>query len=155
MFEIERKFLVVNNSWRSDVEPIEITQGYLKFSDGVRVRVYNKSKAELTIKGRPINYSRLEFNFPIPLDDANNILSMMCEFIVHKDRFEIYYFNKLWQVDVFKDDLSGLVMAEIELGSEEEEFKKPPWLGREVSHDERFYNFSLAKYGIIKEGLGE
>lgn len=145
--EIERKFLVSNESWRPGAVAVAYSQGYL-YSDEkkvIRVRIAGE-KAFLTIKGKLTTLTRDEFEYEIPMTDAKDMLQGYCHGpIIEKNRYEIKVGNHLWELDEFFGENEGLIVAEIELSSEDEVFEKPAWLGREVSDEEKYYNASLAK----------
>jgi adenylate cyclase len=142
--EIERKFLVLSHAYRRHSgKKIFIRQGYLCTNPTVRIRIAG-SEAFLTIKGEKIGISSAEFEFPIPLADAKALLSMCSGSIVEKKRWHVRFRGKLWEVDEFLGDNRGLVIAEIELKSEKESFPLPPWLGKEVTHQKKYTNASLA-----------
>jgi len=146
--EIEKKFLVTGEEWKEGSSSTIYFQGYLCSGSGqtVRVRIAG-DKAWLTIKGRHTNISRLEFEYPIPLEEAQIMLAEVCEQpIIHKRRFFKKYGGFIWEIDEFYGDNQGLVLAEIELASEDQEFPRPDWLGEEVSDDGRYYNASLRSY---------
>lgn len=144
--EIERKFLVNHEAWHqvSLADSIRISQGYIHTSESVtiRVRVAN-NKAYLTIKGKTTGISRSEFEYPIPLEEANEMMKQFCKKVIQKDRYRLSIDQHIWEVDVFKGKLSGLILAEIELKNEEEHFSKPHWIGQEVSHDPQYFNAVL------------
>lgn len=154
--EIERKFLVTGGDWRSQVtHRIRMRQGYLSqgISSSVRVRVENE-RAFINIKGSRDGIHRHEFQYEIPLQDAEELLDQVAlRPLIEKTRHEIPFGDHLWEVDVFEGDNAGLIVAEIELGHADEVFERPPWLGEEVSHDRRYYNVSLREhpYSIWKE----
>ena len=143
--EIERKFLVVSDSWRGRSEGVIYRQGYLSIAPErtVRVRVAGEV-AYLTIKGLTTNNSRLEFEYSIPLADSEQMLAFCQGPLIEKKRFEIPHAGKIWQVDEFLGDNYGLIVAEIELTTNAERIDKPDWIGCEVSGDPRYYNSSLA-----------
>jgi len=147
--EIERKFLVIDDTWRAAVSKQSFyRQGYLASSDGtsVRVRVAD-GKAYLNIKSMTLGVSRYEFEYVIPLADAEDILEDLCLGPkIEKVRHFVNHAGHIWEVDVFEGDNAGLIVAEIELGSEDEVFEKPSWAGDEVSDDERYYNVCLVKH---------
>lgn len=147
--EIERKFLVANEDWRTHAdEGTDYVQGYLVGSvhASVRVRIEGEC-AFLNIKGATLNVKRLEFEYPVPLDEAQILLNELCEKPwVEKRRFHLDHARHEWSIDVFKDDNAGLVLAEIELQDETESFAIPSWVGAEVSHDARYYNVNLSKH---------
>jgi adenylate cyclase len=150
--EIERKFLMKSDEWKAHVtETHVIKQGYLHSGletsqqSSVRVRISNKS-ANINIKSAELSAVRQEFEYPIPLHDAEQIMKTLCNgVVIEKTRFYVPYESHLWEVDIFAGNNAGLQMAEIELGSLDEHFEKPDWLGPEVSHDERYYNNFLIK----------
>ncbi len=142
--EIERKFLVKGESWKS-FGSLEIRQGYLSTDKARTVRVRTKGgKAFLTVKGLTEGASRDEFEYEIPFEDGSYMLDKICEHpIVEKRRYLIEFAGKTWELDEFFGDNLGLVVAEIELGSEDEEFSKPDWVTDEVTSDSRYFNSSL------------
>ena len=145
--EIERKFLVRGEFRKNVTEATEIVQGYLSSSPGrtVRVRIRDE-KGYITVKGKAgeSGIDRFEWEKEIPVDDARELLKLCEPYPVEKTRYLVPSGAHLFEVDVFHGENSGLVMAEIELGSADEAFEKPPWLGEEVSGDPRFYNSSLS-----------
>lgn len=147
--EIERKFLVTNDSWRETASPgIPIKQGYLIGGKDASVRVrLEGSKANLNIKSATLGVKRQEFEYPIPVADAEVLLATLCHRpIIEKVRYLVSYADKQWEVDVFEGDNAGLVIAELELQDEAEDYASPPWLGEEVSHDPRYYNTCLSQH---------
>tara|TARA_B110001469_G_C9598385_1_gene297206 strand:- start:689 stop:1159 length:471 start_codon:yes stop_codon:yes gene_type:complete len=143
--EIERKFLIKDDSWKEDANKgTSIKQGYLnsKAERTVRIRIYGDNGV-LTVKARRKNLSRKEFEYQIPLKDAFDMLNMCEKPIIEKTRFLISKNNSTWEIDVFEGINEGLIVAEIELTSEEESFDSPSWLGEEVSLDSKYYNSSL------------
>ncbi|HHB77052.1 MAG TPA: CYTH domain-containing protein [Desulfobulbus sp.] len=145
-YEIERKFLVVGNRWKKDTDGILYRQGYLSTEKErtVRVRTIGDS-AFLTVKGINTGIRRLEFEYEIPLPDAEIMLDDLCEQpIIEKYRYRIPYKGFFWEVDEFLGNNTGLVIAEIELDREEQSFERPPWIGREVSGDPRYFNSALS-----------
>ena len=147
--EIERKFLVRDQSWRENArDPMRIRQGYIVggADASVRVRVSGE-RAWLNLKSATVSVSRAEFDYPIPLADAERILEELCvKPLIEKTRYFVDHANHCWEVDVFEGDNAGLVVAEIELGSEDERFEHPAWVGEEVSQDVRYYNAALVKH---------
>ena len=144
--EIERKFLVKKQLWEAFEKPSpnRIVQAYLLNSAEKTVRIRIKgTKGYLTIKGPTHGISRAEFEYEIPLKDADELISTFAEKVIEKFRYEISYKNHLWEVDVFTGKLDGLYLAEIELNSEDEHFELPEWLGEEVSTDPNYYNSNL------------
>ncbi|MFG1477740.1 CYTH domain-containing protein [Xanthobacter sp. V4C-4] len=145
--EVERKFLVVSEAWRQGAEACAIRQGYLSFGEDstVRIRVAG-ARAFITVKGRTEGISRDEYEYPIPLRDAEAMLADLCARpLIEKTRYALTYAGKLWTVDVFGADNAGLVVAEVELTHPEEKVALPPWVGAEVTHDPRYRNSSLVQ----------
>jgi adenylate cyclase len=146
--EIERKFLVKNDTWRDQLESaVRIVQGYLANNAGLTVRVRLKGEeAFLTIKGSSQGISRTEYEYPIPFGDAESMLRELAVFPpIDKVRHRVKSGAHVWEVDVFAGENEGLVLAEVELGSEDEAFEIPDWAGQEVSGDPRYYNVNLAR----------
>ena len=143
--EIERKFLVTGDAWRS-VEPVYYCQGYLNRDKArtVRVRIAGE-QAFLTIKGTTQGASRSEFEYPIPIADARQLLALCAQPLIEKYRRNISFGGHVWEVDEFLGDNLGLVVAEIELPSETAEFGKPDWVGQEVTEDARYFNSNLSQ----------
>jgi adenylate cyclase len=144
--EIERKFLVVNDDWRRLGIPVEYAQGYL-VADGertVRIRVAG-ANGFLTVKGSSHGFSRMEFEYLVPREEALEMLQLCVIPMIEKYRTKILYEGKIWEVDEFEGENTGLIIAEIELKSEDETFSIPPWIGQEVTGDIRYFNSSLAK----------
>ena len=145
--EIERKFLPASDDWRALGEPVLVRQGYLT-SDPlrtVRVRIYD-DEGFLTIKSKSEGASRGEWEYPIPLQDASELLDRLCERpLVEKYRRRIAHAGFTWEVDEFLGDNAGLVVAEIELPSEDAAFERPDWIGQEVTGDKRYYNSNLIR----------
>jgi adenylate cyclase len=143
--EIERKFLVTGDAWRLGITGVSYAQGYLAHGAGMTVRVRTAGEqAFLTIKGPVTGISRSEFEYPIPTEDALEMLQLCEGPIVQKTRFRIPYAGHLWEVDEFAGPNAGLVLAEVELLSPEEPVVLPPWIGREVTGDIRYYNSRLS-----------
>jgi len=147
--EIERKFLVKNQAWRDSViAESSIKQGYLanQANATVRVRIARET-AFLTIKGATKGISRSEFEYEIPVSDAEEMLNALAEQpLIEKTRYKVQCGGHIWDLDVFAGANSGLVLAEVELGSEDESFVLPKWAGEEVSDDPRYYNANLIKH---------
>lgn len=146
--EIERKFLVKKGIWNnlSSEKGEFYKQGYISTEPSKTIRVrLTESNAFLTIKGSSQGFSRMEFEYVIPQEDAKQLLENFCSNIISKTRYKIVYHNHLWEVDVFLEDNEGLIVAEIELTSENEHFELPPWVGDEVTIDERYYNSYLSQ----------
>ena len=144
--EIERKFLPAGDGWRALGTPLLLRQGYLSSDPArvVRVRVEG-DQAYLTIKGKSVGATRGEWEYPIPLADANELLALCEQPLVEKHRRRIEFAGNVWEVDEFLGANQGLVVAEIELASEDQPFDKPEWIGEEVTHDKRYYNSNLAR----------
>jgi len=146
--EIERKFLVADESWRESAsEGISYRQGYLNRSDrsSVRVRI-GDGKAKLNIKSAELGSSRSEFEYTIPVTDAEQILDELCAApLVEKTRYIVAHAGHDWEVDVFSGDNRGLLVAEIELSHVTEEFERPAWAGQEVTDEARYYNVCLVE----------
>jgi adenylate cyclase len=147
--EIERKFLLKNDSWRDGADAgTRFRQGYLIGSEraSVRVRIEGEG-ANLNIKSATLGIQRQEYEYPIPLADAKELLDTLCEQPqIEKTRYRVPYGDHVWEVDVFAGANAGLVVAEVELGAEHEVFAMPPWAGAAVSHDTRYYNVCLVQH---------
>ena len=145
--EIERKFLLKNDSWRNQViKTSSIIQGYLANTDhcSIRIRLAD-DQASLNIKSMTIGVTRSEFDYPVPMDEAKLLLKDLCPGpVIEKIRHYVDYAGHTWEIDEFLGENSGLVVAEIELQHQHEEFSIPDWLGKEVSDDQRYYNICLA-----------
>ncbi|HEY5604213.1 MAG TPA: CYTH domain-containing protein [Gammaproteobacteria bacterium] len=147
--EIERKFLVLNDDWRTlAARQKAVKQGY--FAGGgkasIRIRLAGES-ANINIKSAALDVTRKEYEFAVPYEDAREMLERLCEKpLIEKTRYYVPYGRHVWEVDEFTGDNAGLVVAEIELAAVDESFEKPPWLGREVSQDTRYYNVCLVKH---------
>lgn len=151
--EIERKFLVVNDSWRETASPgMRYRQGYLSTDPGnsVRVRVCG-DKAWLNIKSAVVGVARCEYEYRIPSADAHAILEELCvKPLIEKTRFIVEHDGLAWEIDVFEGDNAGLVVAELELDSAGDAFMLPAWAGEEVSGDVRYYNQRLVGHPYSK-----
>lgn len=147
--EIERKFLVKNELWRPEVTSFTLLrQGYLTSQNNaaVRVRVAGEH-AFINIKSTTAGLQRTEFEYQIPLADAEAILDCLAlRPLIEKTRHKIIHGQHTWELDVFANDNQGLVMAEVELASTDESFLLPPWAGQEVTGDPRYYNANLVKH---------
>jgi len=146
--EIERKFMVDHKKWGALKKPAgtHYHQGYLvdKLNCTIRVRLAGPT-GFITIKGSNSGITRKEFEYKIPASDAAELIKEFAGSSVEKIRYKIKFAGKLWEIDEFMGDNLGLIMAEIELKSENEVFEKPAWITGEVSHDSRYYNSNLAK----------
>jgi adenylate cyclase len=146
--EIERKFLLDNDDWRAVVVKHErMTQGYLASGPhaSIRVRVAG-AEAALNIKSGGLVASRLEYEYSIPVDEARELLALCPAPLIDKTRHFVPHGEFEWEVDEFHGDNEGLIVAELELEHESQEFPRPSWLGVEVTHLERYYNVRLAKH---------
>lgn len=146
--EIERKFLVRGDAWKALGEPVFFRQGYLSSHKErvVRVRIEGE-RAVMTIKGRNVGATRGEWEYPIPLADAVELLDGLCEQpLIEKYRRCIDFAGNVWEVDEFLGANAGLVVAEIELGSEDQVFDKPEWVAEDVTDDLRYLNSNLIKH---------
>ena len=146
--EIEKKFLLVDNSWRGLAAGIPYRQGYLNSGSGATVRIRTAdNRGILTIKGPDEGGVKLEYEYEIPIDEAREILERLCRGpLIEKIRYCIPFAGFTWEVDEFQGDNEGLLLAEIELDFVDQEFTKPPWIGREVTGDPRYYNASLVHH---------
>lgn len=145
--EIERKFLVLNSVWRDIVEAeIRIRQFYLAAGPNrtVRIRISNGTEATLTLKFSGRGRGRDEFEYPVPLAEAEEMQAFALGRVIEKTRHHVRHGGYLYEVDVFAGQLAGLVIAELETPDIVAAEKLPSWLGREVTHEGRYYNASLA-----------
>ena len=154
--EIERKFLLVGESWRSQVvgEPKRLSQGYLcaDAENSVRVRIAG-DYATLTVKGSRNGISRLEMQYTIPVPDAERMLALCLRPLIDKTRHIVMHDGMKWEVDIFHSENEGLRVAEVELESEDQSISLPDWAGDEVSHDPRYYNSQLVKEPFSRWGI--
>ena len=151
--EIERKFLVTGDGWRTAAHKVvPMAQGYLNdlsamdtgaMKASVRVRIQG-DEAYLNLKSRELGHTRQEFDYPIPVEDARALMALSVGGVVDKRRHYVRFEGHLWEVDEFLGDNAGLVVAEVELDSAHEAFVRPDWLGAEVTHLKRYYNLALA-----------
>lgn len=151
--EIERKFLLAGDGWREVAHKVvPMAQGYLNdlaivdsgaMQTSVRVRIEGDA-AFLNIKSREAGPSRQEFDYEIPVADARALLALCVGGRIDKRRHYVQHAGHLWEIDEFLGDNAGLVVAEIELGSVDEAFARPPWIGAEATHAQRYYNLALA-----------
>ena len=143
--EIERKFLVKGNEWRGLATGLDYRQGYLSTDNerAVRVRTIGK-QGFLTIKGLSMGITRVEYEYEIPLSEADDMLDSFClRPLIEKKRHKIPYGGLIWEVDEFFGINQGLIIAEVELEAEGQKFDLPDWIGKEVSGDQRYYNANL------------
>ena len=147
--EIERKYLVVNDKWKDHIiNEAPIKQGYLATTSkaSMRVRV-DGEQANINIKGKTVGISRLEYEYPIPLEEARELLdNLVSGAVIDKVRYKVRCGDHVWDLDLFLGANKGLVMAEVELSHEDEPFEMPEWAGEEVSGDTRYYNASLVNH---------
>lgn len=162
--EIERKFLVSGDAWKAQAHAvIEMAQGYLNPVDAikaggqkasVRVRLEGES-ARLNIKSCEPGHTRQEFEYPLPVADARQLLALCVGGMVHKRRHLVQVGLHLWEVDEFLGDNAGLVVAEIELDAADEVFVKPDWAAAEITDQPRYYNLALADYPYCRWSSSE
>lgn len=153
--EIERKFLLRDQSWRQQADAgVDYRQGYLHGDASIAVRVRAAGDAAwLTIKGGGGGVSRLEFEYPIPVADADVMLAELCRPpLIEKRRYRVPFEGHVWDIDVFAGANAGLVLAEIELEHPDQPFARPPWLGEEVSDDPRYFNAQLSRHPYSEWG---
>jgi adenylate cyclase len=146
-FEIERKFLVRGDEWRqAAAERMAIRQAYLAPNGkaSVRIRIIDNSSATLTVKSRPVALRRLELEYPIPTLEAEALMQLRHGSVIEKLRHRFPHGDLAWEIDVFSGENAGLVIAEIELRSEQQHIELPSWIGREITGQAQYYNGSLA-----------
>lgn len=146
--EIERKFLVRNNEWNAHVSSsIFYRQGYMSSNAACSMRVRcGGGQGFINLKSATLGITRKEYDYPIPEQDANEMLDFFCEGpLIEKTRHLVEHAGHVWEIDVFTGDNAGLIVAEIELDTVDESFILPDWAGEEVSHDPRYYNVCLVK----------
>jgi CYTH domain-containing protein len=156
--EIERKFLVRDDSWRRQItRQQEIRDGLIAFGNGRKVRVRTcDQRATLTVKSKTAGLANVEFEYEIPLADAEEMMGHHCLHVgLSKIRYFVPHGGRTWQVDVYRGILAGVVLAEIELPSETTEFVLPPWVGREVTGDPAYKKFNMvnARLGSASKAL--
>lgn len=153
--EIERKFLVVNDAWRYQAEGQLYRQGYIPTTDARTVRVRTVGdKGYLTLKGPVVNMTRPEFEYEIPLEDAQAMLDTLCEPpLIEKYRYRVPMNQVVWEIDEFLGENQGLLIAEVELTSPDQAIDVPDWVGEEVTADKRYYNSNLAGNPFSQWGL--
>ncbi len=145
--EIEKKFLPASDAWRRLASPTAYRQGYVATAEQRTVRVRTVGDTGyLTIKGPSTGAARLEFEYQIPYRDALDLLDNLCDRpLIEKNRYKVEYRGFTWEIDEFFGENEGLVVAEIELESEDQHFEIPDWIGKEVTGDPRYFNACLAK----------
>jgi adenylate cyclase len=146
--EIERKFLVIGEEWRSQARGTPYAQGYIPTGEGATVRSrIAGDRGYLTIKGKTEGMARSEFEYPIPVADAREILDTLCQKpFIEKIRYKIAIEPVVWEIDEFHGENEGLIIAEVELRDENQTVDIPTWIGEEVTGDPRYYNSNLAKF---------
>ena len=146
--EIERKYLVTGDAWRSQATGKQLRQGYLSLDPARSVRVrLAAGQGRLTIKGRSVGAARAEYEYPIPPDHARELLDGLClRPLIEKTRYRVEHAGLCWEIDEFEGDNAGLVLAEVELESEEQVPELPDWVGADVTDDPRYYNASLVQH---------
>ena len=145
--EIERKYLVKGNQWKNLAEGVVYRQGYIATvgKQTVRVRVVGE-QGYLTLKGKSVGTVRSEFEYSIPVEDAEEMLNTLCDRpFIEKIRYKIHHGNLVWEVDEFLGDNAGLVIAEVELESEHQEVPLPDWIDKQVT-DAKYFNSRLTKH---------
>ncbi len=150
--EIERKFLVRGDAWRTLASGVLYRQGYLNSNRERTVRIRTiGDKAFLTVKGMTVGATRAEYEYPIPFDDCNAMLDALAEKpLIEKKRYKIPQSPFIWEIDEFFGENEGLIVAEIELQSEEQRFDKPDWIGAEVTDDPRYFNSNLSRHPFTR-----
>ena len=143
--EIERKYLIISNDYRNNSTFSEIKQAYLSISDKIAIRIrINGLQASLAIKSKVSERINREYEYNIPIDEARSLMNLDSLPMINKVRHQVEFEGHIWEVDEFHGENDGLVIAEIELEDEHEDFKEPPWLGLEVTSDTRYLNSNLA-----------
>ncbi|PYE41767.1 CYTH domain-containing protein [Rhizobium sp. PP-F2F-G20b] len=145
--EIERKFLVKQESWRAEAGPgAAMRQGYLAAMDDrtVRIRLIDGESACLTIKIGTGMLTRDEFEYEVPLDDGEELIASAIGTVIAKTRYRVQGETHVWEVDVFEEPYAGLIVAEVEMRTENDDPVLPDWIGEEVTDDRRYSNFALA-----------
>lgn len=150
--EIEKKFLVRGDVWRSLAKGTAYRQGYLNSAKERTVRIRTiDAKAFLTIKGLTVGATRSEYEYEIPVADCNAMLDALAEKpIIEKKRYKVPFEGLTWEIDEFFGENAGLIVAEVELESETQIFEKPDWVGEEVTADPRYFNSNLIKHPCTK-----
>jgi len=151
--EIERKFIVTGDGWRQQVESsTSVRQAYLATTGqvSVRVRIIDDQKAFITIKSAQAGRTRSEYEYAIPVGDAEDLIKLRCSGLIEKRRHRVPQGRLCWEIDVFAGRHEGLTLAEIEFPSDGTDVECPDWIGREVTDDKRYYNADLAANGVPK-----
>ena len=143
--EIERKFLVISDTYKDNAQSSDIKQTYLSVTEKMSIRVrIDGIQGSLAIKSKVSDRVNREYEYSIPLDEARSLMSLDDLPFISKTRYLIQYEGRTWEVDEFHDDNEGLIVAEIELDTENDIIKIPPWIGEEVTADYRYLNSNLA-----------
>jgi adenylate cyclase len=148
-FEIERKFLVRGDHWRKLTQRhIKIRQAYLASNskNSIRVRIKDDNAATLTVKSKPSSLRRLELEYQVPLLEAEAMMQLRQGSVIEKIRHVIPWDDLEWEIDVFLGSNAGLIIAEIELNSEHQQFRMPEWIGREITGQLKYYNSALVTH---------
>jgi adenylate cyclase len=146
--EIERKFLVADDGWRAGADRgRRLRQAYLAETEhaSIRVRIEDDSLAALTVKSAETGLTRAEFEYPVPVGDAKALIALREGSIVSKTRFRTEHAGRIWEIDVYDGENSGLVIAEVEIESADADVRLPPWVGAEVTGEARYYASRLAR----------
>ena len=145
--EIERKFLLGSDGWRTDDPGTRFRQGYLSIDPERTVRVrLEGDQGKLTIKGKSVGISRVEFEYALPADQAQQMLDDLClRPLIEKTRYRVEYAGHIWEIDEFYGENKGLLLAEVELAAVDSVVTLPDWIGAEVSDDPRYFNSSLVR----------
>ncbi len=146
--EIERKFLVKDGTWRREADlGVRIRQGYLVNANHIslRVRIKDGGACTLTIKFPRTGLSRLEYEYEIPLDEAESLMELAQDTVIEKRRYHVLDDDLVWEIDVFEGANDGLVIAEVELACEDQAVRIPQWIREEVTQDKRYQNSRLAE----------
>ena len=145
--ETEHKYLINHELWQQIIpnKSVQIKQAYLLTEPNKTIRIRTAGNAGfITIKGKTIGASRPEFEYEIPIEEANQLIESFCSELIEKTRYYVVHENRTWEVDVFEGMNVGLIVAEIELDDEDEEYKKPNWVTRNVTDDRRYANSNLS-----------
>ena len=145
--ETEHKYLINHELWQQIIpnKSVQIKQAYLLTDPNKTIRIRTAGNAGfITIKGKTIGASRPEFEYEIPIEEANQLIESFCSELIEKTRYYVVHENKTWEVDVFEGMNTGLIIAEIELVDEHEEYTKPNWVTQNVTDDRRYANSNLS-----------
>ena len=151
--EIERKFLIVSEAWRTDaMDSVKMTQGYIAETEfcSIRIRIAGE-RAWLNIKEMKLGMRRGEFEYPVPAEEGQDMLRRFCVGgLIEKIRHQVRHGDHVWEIDEFAGSNLGLILAEVELSSVDERIDLPPWVGEEVTDDSRYYNIKLAQFPYLE-----